>query len=226
MPVIGSAEGPVFTATTVYLPTYAVMLYPRDEKRRRLWYAAAMAREYSVCREAGAPQKVLSDFHAWIPDLWELPLSPERVYKDGMARMPRACSSGYMLLHLLRLARYHPRHCQVDRAKALLVEFTCRAGDPISESLLEKSWAHFKGVSHLWASLTQHEKGERGPKEVLEWLDFLKRAAGYRRAAEAARLVSSAETWTTDMDLLFRSEADLDPLGPDKLEFLDLMFPA
>jgi hypothetical protein len=222
VPVIENAEGPIFTPDAVILPTYAVMLYPRNENTRRLWYAAAMVREYAICKEAGAPQSVLSDFHSWIPDLWRLSLSPGRTYKDGMARIPRGGSSGYMLLHLLRTALHHPRHCKVDRVKALLVEFSERSGTPTSPSLLEKSWAEFKNVSHLWLSLAQHENRE----DVLgSWLNFFKRAESYRRAAEEARLLDPAKTWKTEAHCLFRSEAQLEPLDRDKLKFLDTMFP-
>jgi hypothetical protein len=222
MPVIDNAEGPIFTPDTVTLPTYAVMLYPRNEDSRRRWYAAAMAREYAICQEAGAPQKVLSDFHTWIPDLWKLSLSPARTYQDGIAKVPRGGSSGYMLLHLLRTARHHTRHCRVDRVTALLVEFSERSGKPTSASLLEKSWAEFQTVSHLWLSLLQQEQEQ----DVLRnWLNFAQRAEAYRRAAEEARLLDPPETWKTEAHYLFRSEAELEPLDRDKLDFLDRMFP-
>ncbi|MFY9826841.1 MAG: hypothetical protein WAM82_36135 [Thermoanaerobaculia bacterium] len=222
MPVIDNAEGPIFTPDAVILPTYAVMLYPRNEDGRRRWYAAAMAREYAICQDAGAPQKVLSDFHPWIPDLWKLRLSPERTYRDGLAKIPRGGSSGYMLLHLLRTASHHPRHCKVERIKALLVEFSGRFGTPTSESLLEKSWAEFKNVSHLWLSLAQHENRD----DVLgSWLNFFQHAEAYRRAAEEARILDPAEAWKPEAHYLFRSEANLEPLDRDKLKFLDDMFP-
>jgi len=221
VPVIEKVEGPIFTPDTVFLPTYAVMLYPRDETRRRQWYAAAMAREYSVCQKEGAPQKVLSDFHAWIPDLWELKLSPARVYQDGMARTGRATLSGCVLLCLLRLAKHHLRHSKLERVKALLASEV--GGFNVSESLIEKSWAEFQTVSHLWASILV-----KPPKAVMDWLSFLKRALTYRRATEEAELLS-VEMWKTEMDHLFRltdqDEPELEPLEPDKIAYLDDQFP-
>src|SRR5436305_9303384 len=177
VPIIESPKGPIFTPATVFLPTYAVMLYPRkrDERLRRLWYAAAMAREYAECRKAGAPEAVLSGFHAWIPDLWELRLSPERAYEDGMARIGRAGLSGTVLVHLLRLARYHPQHSKLERVKTLLVSEV--GGLRVSESLIEKLWAEFRSVSHLWASFSAQSPNDR----ALEWLASIKRAVAYRR---------------------------------------------
>jgi hypothetical protein len=223
VPVLPNAEEPIFSATTVFLPTHAVMLYPRasEEKERRRWYAAAMAREYAICRQTGAPETILSGFHAWIPDLWALRQSPARVYEDGLARMKRASMSGHVLLHMLSLARYHPRHCKLERVNAVLSEFGRRAGRPVSESALEKLWPDFKSVAHLWASYSR-----RMPNDVPAWIDFLKVAEALRRAGEATRLLNPAETWKPEAHYLYRSDVSLEPLEPDKLALLDAQFPA
>jgi hypothetical protein len=226
MPVIDlPREKPIGPSlTTMFLPTYAVMLYPRNEEKRKAWYAAAMAQEYSLLRKAGVPEANLSDFHSWIGDLWDLPLSPQRVYGDGMERVSRAGLAGFQLLFLLRMARHHPRHCKVERAKAVLVEF----GDgKASESLVEKAWAEFKSVSHFWTSMISYEKPDPNSlREFEEWFKFLRRAVAYRRAAEATRLLKPGETWiTAHDDTLLPLEAAIEPLTAEALAFLDSTFP-
>lgn len=226
MPVIDDAGGPQINAVraSISIPTEAVMLYPRDEKRRRLWQAAAMAREYAACRAVGASEETLRRFHTCIADLWEMQLSPARVYTDGQDRGERAALSGVVLLYLLRLDRYNPRHCKLERVKTLLVEFPMPGGRAPSGSLMEKSWAEFKNVSHFWASALRHTAPE-SDLPPLEWIAFLKRAEGLRRAAEEARLLNPSETWTHAADVIFRSEAELEPLEPAKIAFLDSTFP-
>lgn len=223
MPVFEEPKGPLFSPASFFLHIYAVMLYPRQRNAndRRSWYAAAMAREYEVCRRIGAPPKILSDFHVWIPDLWELKQSPARVYEDGRERTARARQSGYMLLYLTSLALHTPRHCKVERVKTLLAsEFSGRG---VSESLLEKVWPEFQTVSHLWASLVVREKE---PDGALEWIAFMKTAEAFRRAAEDARILGSAKTWRPEVASLYRGEEYIPPLTPDQIAFLDDQFPA
>ena len=111
--------------------------------------------------------------------------------------------------------------------KTLLVEFPGPENPP-SGSLVEKAWAEFKIVSHFWASALLHKKDGEGIA-VLRFIDLLKRAERFRRAAENARLLNPAETWTHAMDvILFDPEAkpELHPLDRAKIEFLDNAFPA
>jgi hypothetical protein len=221
MPIIENAEGPIANPDTVFLPTYAAMLYPRDEKARRRWCAAAMARQYSLCRESGTPSALLSDFHTWIPDLWGLKLSPERTYQDGLDRVKRASLSGFSLRFFLALARHHPKRCKLECVKVLLASYPGHEA-AVSESLVEKSWAGFQSVSHLWLSLIDMQEA---PASVVQWLQFLKRAEAYRRAAEHARLLDSTETWKPEAHYLFRDEVEIGPLDRAKLAVLDRYFP-
>ena len=197
------------------------MLYPRDGRNRADWYAAAMVGAYHE-KNQGAPPE------AWISALWELRQAPQRVYEDGMARISRADLSGHVLLYFLRLAEHHPRHCKLERAKALVVNFTARQGETISESLIDKLWAEFKTVSHLWASFELMIRRGWNPHSREEFLTFLGLAEFIRTQAEGARLVTPGDNWQLPEmhDMPAVTDPDLPPLAQDQAEFLDRDFPA
>jgi hypothetical protein len=229
VPVIDlPSEPPIPGANTYYYPVQAVMLYPRDEESRLHWFAAAMAASYSMWHSEGAALEVLSDFHGWIGVLWEFRQAPQRVYSDGMARVSRAALSGHVLLYLLRLARHHPRHCKVERAKALVVNFAPMEGETISESLVDKAWADFKPVSHMWAALDQLIRQEWVPDSNDNVLRFLAQAEAIRADAESARLLDPAESWRVadgqDLPAIDPPIA-LPPLAGDMVEYLERYFP-
>ncbi len=228
MPVIDLPEEPPLPgANTLFGAIFAVMLYPRSDKQRHYWYAAHQAGAYAFWCKEGATQEVLSDFHAWIGVLWELPQSPQRVFRDGMDRISRAALSGHVLLYLLQTAKHHPQHCTVERATALVVQFAPRKGKTISESLVQKSWAEFKSASHLWAAFVYLVAKKQYPgSDNSEWLAFLGRAETYRKAAAESRLLNRTDTWRTPEGCVVPpTETDLNPIDKKKLAFLDREFP-
>jgi hypothetical protein len=206
----------------------AVMLFPREteETERLQWQAAAMAGAYTEWQRVGAPEKTLIDFHPWISWLWELPQSPQRVYQDGHERTARAALSGHVLLRRLSLARHHPEHAKLERAKALVQQFAGGGGSP-SQSLIDKSWAHYKSASPLWAALVALVSRGRMPEAGNEeWLKFLAKAEAYRRAAEELRLFKPGATWEAPYHLsLPKAKAAISPLSEPMLSFLDEQFP-
>jgi hypothetical protein len=216
-------------ASTSFVPIFAVMLYPKDETQREHFLAACMARSYWLWREADAPEHFLSDFHAWIGVLWELPLSPKRVFQDGLGRVRRASLSGRLLLYLLRLARHHQRHCTVERAKMLVSEFDRPKGKPVSESLAEKAWAEFKTVSHLWVALLNLTAAKNLP-EVIDNEQcrlLLGNAEAIRKLAEGFLLLLPDETWRApEREEIPERKFINRPLEGEKLSFLDRYFPA
>lgn len=221
-------EPPIEGSNTYYFPVQAIMLYPRDEESRLHWYAAAMAGGYHYWQSAGAAPEVLSDFHGWIGVLWEFRQAPQRVYHDGMARISRAALSGHVLRYLMRLARHHPRHCKLERAKALVVEFAPREGETVSESLVDKAWADFKQVSHMWAAFDHLMSHGFRPDSNDNVLVLLAYSEALRVEAENARLLTPGETYRVEegQDLPEVDPAiDLPPLSADLLEFLEREFP-
>ena len=175
----------------------SAMLFPLEEeaKERRHFQAASMVmgayRQFQARGETDQP----FIYHEWISDLWELPQAPQRVWLDGNARAYRARLSGQLLGFLLRLARHHPEHYRVERAKALVQETF--GPDAPSISLLDKTWASFKSVSPFWLSFEELPEGTfSSPEtEVVDWLRVLARAEACRRSAESMRILKASETW-------------------------------
>jgi hypothetical protein len=220
-------EPPIPGASTYFFPVQAIMLYPREEERRLHWFAAAMAGAYHVWQSEGADPEVLSDFHAWIGVLWEFKQAPQRIYRDGMARISRAALSGHVLRYLIRLAKHHPKHCKLERAKALTVNFAPKKGDTVSESLVDKAWADFKAVSHMWA-LDEFIRRELRPDSNDAVLMLLAHAEVIRGEAENARLLSPEETFcVAEGQALPAAEPPIEflPLPEDMVRFLDSTFP-
>jgi len=215
-------ESPIEGAVTLAFPILSAMLFPQEDEAmgRRQWRASAMAGSYSEWRRMGVQGPFLAEFHGWIADLWELPQAPRRIYQDGWARLKRASLSGGVLRFMLRLARHHPAHCKLERAKALVQDSF--SGDWPSESLLNKSWADFKAASHLWAAfLDKHPKGKNE-----QWIELLARAEAIRREAEAARVLNPLETWKAPEAMNIADiEIEVPPLPPELLAFLDREFP-
>jgi hypothetical protein len=218
-------ERPLPGASTLYFPIQAVMLYPRDDERRLHWYAASMVGAYDDWRTQGAPEPVLSDFHGWIGILWHLKQAPKRVWQDGLARAPRAALSGLVLLYLLRLAQHHPGRCSLEHAKALVVGFAPREDDEVvSDSLVDKSWAEFKTVSHLWAAMTilSQDKSFPGTRNK-DWVAFLGVAESLRESAESARLLDPRNSWKAPSDRIIPKPEEppkFTPLSDQLLQFL------
>jgi hypothetical protein len=228
MPILDLPTEPAIVGEDIlFAPTFATMLFPRNEVRREQWFAAAMAHSYSDRMRAGAPPEVLSLFHGWIGLLWELPQSPQRVFADGLLRIHRGVLAGYVLSYLLLTALHYPQHCKVERAKAFIVRFPLPGDDQVSESLIEKSWAEFKSVSHLWAA--QSEVMQRSKAEIAsdkEWLEALGLAEAFRRMGEQARVLIPAEMWTVPEGRAPQVPAPGVPaLPPERLSFLETEFP-
>jgi hypothetical protein len=227
MPILDlPKDPPIAGANTIAYPVVSHMLFPQEEdaKTRRQWYACAMAGAYVHWRRNEAPWTVLAEFHGWISELWELPQSPKRVFQDGWARVKRAGLAGEMLQILVRLARHHPIHCKVERARALLLYRRSHLAKPPSESLIEKAWPDFKSASPLWAAYMDrdHNMTDRPG----QWWRVLSVAEHYRREAESARLLRPSEAWRTPDDVeLPLSILEIAPLTADELEFLDQQFP-
>ncbi len=227
MPTLKIPDHPLFYGPSTYrLTILPVMLYPResDATKRRHWLASAIAGEYSRWESEGVSEKVLRCFHGWIAVLWDLRLSPRRVYQDGQDRMGRAVLTGHVLLYLLSMARHHPRHCKVDRAKALVVEFAPAEDVAASESLVDKAWAEFKGASPFWAALTAIHHHGQWPAEGKGWLRLVGVGEHYRQAAVDSRLLNEDETWRAPSSIK-REGFKLNPLPPDLVEFLDRSYP-
>ena len=225
MPIIDLPdEPPLPGANTLYFPIQAVMLYPRNDERRLQWYAASMVGAYDYWRTEGAPEPVLSDFHGWIGILWHLKQAPKRVWQDGLARAPRAALSGLVLLYLLRLAQHHPERCSLEHAKSLVVGFAPRKDEPVSDSLVHKSWAEFKTVSHLWAAMTMMAEDKSFPGMRNEdWTAFLGVAESLRETAESARLLDTRTSWKAPSDRIIptpEKTPKIAPLSDQLLEFL------
>lgn len=229
MPIIElPAEPPIPGANTYYFPVQAIMLYPRDEESRLHWFAAAMAGGYHYWQSEGAGPEILSDFHGWIGVLWEFRQSPQRVYRDGMDRISRAALSGHVLRYLIRLAKHHPLHCKLERAKALTINFAPKAGETISESLVNKAWADFKQVAHMWAAFDELIRRGLRPDSNDAVLVLLAHSEAIRAEAESARLLSPDETYRVEdgQDLPAADPAiEFRPLSADMLNFLDREFP-
>jgi hypothetical protein len=224
MPVLDlPKDPPIAGANTLAYPIMSVMLFPQEEeaKGRRHWLACSAASAYVNWKQIGVHWSVLAEFHGWIGELWELPQSPKRVFQDGWARVRRAVLAGEMLKILLRLARHHPSHCSVERARALL-QHRLQEKNPSkapSESLLAKAWPDFKTASHLWAAYLDCEHGLKGHPE--KWLKILSVSEAYRREAESTRLLKAIETWRTADDLpLPASEIEVPPLPSEELAYL------
>lgn len=226
MPIIDLPdEPPLPGANTFYFPIQAVMLYPRNDERRLQWYAASMAGAYDYWQAEGAPEPVLSYFHGWIGVLWHLKQAPKRVWEDGLARAPRAALSGLVLIYLLKMAQHHPERCSLENAKALVVGIAPREDEPVSESLVDKSWAEFKTVSHLWAAMTimAQDVGFPGMRNE-DWAAFLGVAEMLRQTAESARLLDARTTWKAPSDRKIPTPdgpPEITPLSDEHLEFLD-----
>lgn len=232
MPVIELPEdAPLPGANTVFFPTFATMLYPQpaEETKRLHWFASAMAGAYSHWQSSGAEDEILSDFHGWIGILWQLTQAPQRVYEDGMDRVSRAGLCGHLLLYLLRIGKHHQKHCRIERARALVVEFSPTAEGKVSDSLIEKAWPVFKAVSPYWAALatmtaTGTLTADADTNE--EWLAFIGVGEAYRRAAEELRLLLPEETWKAPEGKgVPIVEVEIPPLPPELLAFLDQQFP-
>ncbi len=189
-----------------------------------------MACVYVDWKKSGAPVSTLAAFHRWIPDLWALKQSPERVLRDGVKKSRRAVLSAFMLRHLLSLAIHCPRHCKLERARALVVEFAPPEGKSVSESLVEKVWAEFKTVAHLWATMEAlYGTGDlRKLVQLLrdeDWLRLLIHAEACRRLAESHRLLDSALTWKApDLNRVAETPV-VTPPSDAVIEYLDMLFP-
>jgi hypothetical protein len=168
----------------------------------------------------------LSAHHSWIAALWELPQAPRRVYADGEARVPRALSAGLLLTYLLSAAEHHPRHCKVERAKALVAEFPLPGGEKASESLIEKAWAEFKIVAHFWAAHIAVAHDMRANQlHDRQWCKTLGLADAFRVKAEKARILVPDEAWRVEDPRVRPRRPKIEALTPDRLAFLDTSFP-
>jgi len=214
-----------------FLPVLAVMLYPgpTDAERRARWLAAKRLHRYELRRERSKAGDRVSVAAAWLHDLWNLNQAPQRTIQDGLGRMERASFAGLLLQHLLLLHRHCPRHCQVHRAIAAMQEIGERGGaKTISESLLEKSWARFQSVSHLWAAISRSGlTAENLPwRSAPSWISFLGLAEGIRVAAEDARILDPAETWRFPDGLAVPPvPVRAPPMPRGLLKYLDSQFP-
>ncbi len=205
------------------------MLFPRDDEKRYQWMAAAMVGAYNYWREHGAPESVLSDFHGWLSATWEFKQSPQRVLEDGEKRTQRAALSGHILLRLIALARHHPERCKLEQAKEIVSQFAPRDGSSISNSLLNKVWAEFQGVSHLWATMVLKMKEEmEGAIENSFWAEFLGISEAIRKDALQSRLVSPDLVWEApdQKDIPLIERVEVEPLPADMLDILQAHFPS
>jgi hypothetical protein len=220
VPVIDLPADLEFPGTDTYLyPVMSVMLYPRDADLRAQWLAVAMIRAHHAQEHDS-----LSYFPVGV--LWTLKQVPRRVYSDGLARLSRAELSGHVLFYFLRLALNHHRHCKAERAKALVVNFSAApTGETISESLVNKTWAEFKSVSHLWASLGQFLRSGSEPISNTAISALLNRAEAIRLKAEAARLLTPGKSWQAPEGHQVPVDIALPPLDDDQIAFLNQQFP-
>ena len=221
------ADTPLPGASTYSFPVLSYMLYPRlaDAERRRSWLAAAMAGAYVWWREQeGVTGPLLWEFHGWIADLWRLKIAPKQTYENGLIRGRRASWSAQMLAYLLTLDRFHPRHVRVERAKILTHEISVKKGASVSESQLEKVWAEFKPVSHLWLAYRQLGRpGGAGNEEVIKRLAY---AESLRLHAEDRRIFDPDEVWRAASDLpLDLPDIEIKPLASDEAQLLDAYYP-
>lgn len=215
---------PTPTGNTILLPVLAVMLYPQNAGRRESWLAAAMARAYAVGQQEGYPEERLREFHKYIAALWRLPLAPTRVFQDGASRIQRALLCGQMLRFLLSLAHHHQRHCTVERARLLTIEFI---QPQVSESLLEKAWPEFKPAVHLWSVIDEILGPDGIPNSSDERsLEIVGLAESCRRVAEEARLLDQREMWVAPKGSGTPPvEVVIQQLPKEMLAFLDRSFP-
>lgn len=228
-------------ADTYSAAVMSAMLFPREEEaeERRNWHAASIANSYSIWEKSGAPTEFLMPFHErlddlWGPDeLWKLPHSPVMIFKNGLGRSKRARYTGYTLAYLLRLAQHHPEHCRVEVAHALLrEEFSRNDLKAPSESTLEKTWAAFKTVSHLWYARHiwhwRHKAQDvrNNVEDNADWRHLLSEAEGWRQLGERLRLLPPGEMWRTPEGFPLQPVSlEIAPLSPELLEFLNEQFP-
>lgn len=209
----------------------SAMLFPREEEaeKRRNWRAASMVTSYRSWKRSGASPAFLARYHSWLDDLWTLPQSPKRVFEDGIRRSKRARLSGLILAYYLRLAQHHPEHCRVEKSLAVLREEFRRkvpGRRAPSESTLQKVWADFKMVSHLWHA---HHMAVGVGKDIddnADWRLLLSVAEECRRVAESVRLLPSGKTWRAPEGFPLKlPRLEIEPLPPKLLEFLNREFP-
>jgi hypothetical protein len=230
MPVIEfPSEGP--GSALFFNAMIAVMLFPQDDLGRRRWRAAAMARFVAERREAGLGTKLTGNVEELVATLGDLLQSPQAVHHAGLARGPRAVLTGGILTYLLRLAKHHPRHRKVHRAKALVIEARREIGSSVSESLLDKAWAEFKSVAPLWSAFIELAHDDAGNLAVPvpnnnNMLRMLSVAETCRAAAESARILKNWESWKAPETLDLPSVGiDFEELPPKSISFLDSQFP-
>jgi hypothetical protein len=223
LPNVSAIKG----GTVLAVPTMAAMLYPKENEavERRQWQAAAMAKSYYDFRKAGAHWLMLAEFHGWIGDLWDLPQAPRRVVRDGVSRIKRATYSGDILRLMIRLARYHPAHCTLEKVKAIIQEVAPRTP---SDSLLSKVWPEFQSASPLWAGFLKAEgrkgMGATAKSEDERWIKILAAAEAFRREAEATHVLT-VEPWKAPDSLKLPSvELEITPMPLAVLAFLNQRF--
>jgi hypothetical protein len=226
VPVLDLPEAAIEGDHIVPGATLAAMLYPADKRGQDHWFAAAMVGAFVDRKRQGASPEVLSLYHDWMAIAWDLKQGPRRVMQDGLVRMKRGLLAGYVLKYLVVTARHHPKHCSVEKAKVFTVEFP-PWGHKVSESLVEKSWAEFKTVSHFWAAM--HEmiplSDPGGLTEDTAWLGILGVAEAYRRKGEEARVLVASKMWTVPEGRAPEAELVVSPLPEGYLAFMDSMFP-
>lgn len=226
MPVLELPEGPSTSPSEqlLFVATFSVMLYPRSEKARAYWIAATNLGGCLEQDEPVLPPELLESIQV----LWNSPQAPKRIISDGLARLYRGLLSGQVLLYLLVTMRHHQRHCKIERAKAFVAEYPLRGGPKVSESLIEKSWAEFKTVAHLWAAQMAFVSATGHPEHHSDeaWLPVLSLAEAFRERGQDARVLPAEQMWTvSDARVPRKSDLEIPPLPADRLAFLDSSFP-
>ncbi len=212
------------TDDSLTFPVLSVMLFPKttEAESRQQWLAASMSMSASLWQTPSARRFISDNMDALISYLSSLRQSPGRTVEDGIKRAQRAHLSGWTLDFMLTLTAHHTKHRKIERANALVRENHPKAP---SESLLTKTWADFKSVSHLWLAYSNTKGSLREGNTY--WFKLLARAEAFRLRAEAARLLKASETWKTPDNLSLPSiEIEVPPLTQDMLTFLDRDFPS
>jgi hypothetical protein len=229
VPVLDLPEGPPILPgdMTLFSYTFPVMLYPRDERGRAHWSAAATIEACIERIEAGASPEILRHFYDSVRFVWNLNQAPRRIFEDGLARVHRGLLSGQVLQYLLVTTQHNQRHCRVERAKAFIAEYPLPGAQAASESLIEKAWAEFKTVSHLWAAQIAMVSATGHPDHQSDraWIEVLGLAEEFRRQGQNARFLPPEEMWTVPAGLVPAKELPIGRLNPERLSFLDSMFP-
>ncbi len=247
MPAISLPDPPTyFEVGSFAAPIMATMFYPRlaDGEKRQQEIAARAVRLFDRMSEEYTDESIrktaqvdaLRVYGDTIGSLARLSDPPDRM-ETVNRRARRASLSGKILRYLLRIAKNHPRYRGLDCAKALVqASYEEPRGDGSlekapSDSLIEKSWAEFKGASHLWAAFLAYvevgpQVGAQTPATDQEWVRFLEIAEGYRALAEEYRILSPSETWSAPEGLgLTPVPVGLLPLYDDELSVLETYFP-